>query len=203
VEAAAAAPRELSRDKASLIVEAMRASVAARGIAGSTFDHVAREAGVSRGLLHYYFGTKERLLVEVVRREWEVTREQLERTVGAADSAEAVLSALVQSFEEFIGEGPSAVVTFYEILALGQRNEEIAAELQELGRQTREHLAGLLRQKADAGVLSLRADAQATAGFVLALADGLTVRLLCEPELQIAPMLDLAVEAARALLSTP
>jgi AcrR family transcriptional regulator len=203
VEAATAAPRELSRDKASLIVEAMRASVAARGIAGSTFDLVAREAGVSRGLLHYYFGTKERLLVEVVRREWEVTRERLEQTVGAADSVEAVLSALVESFEEFIGEGPSTVVTFYEILALGQRNEEIAAEVQELGRQTREHLAGLLRQKADAGVLSLRADAQATAGFVLALADGLTVRLLCEPELQIAPMLDLAVEAARALLSTP
>jgi AcrR family transcriptional regulator len=202
VEAATAAPRELSRDKASLIVDAMRASVAARGIAGSTFDHVAREAGVSRGLLHYYFGTKERLLVEVVRREWELTREQLERTVGAADSAEAVLSALVESFEDFIGEGPSAVVTFYEILALAQRNDEIAAELQELGRQTREHLAGLLRQKADAGVLRLRADAQATAGFVLALADGLTVRLLCEPELQIAPMLDLAVEAARALLST-
>jgi AcrR family transcriptional regulator len=202
VEAATAAPRELSRDKASLIVDAMRASVAARGIAGSTFDHVAREAGVSRGLLHYYFGTKERLLVEVVRREWELTREQLERTVGAADSAEAVLSALVESFEDFLGEGPSAVVTFYEILALAQRNDEIAAELQELGRQTREHLAGLLRQKADAGVLRLRADAQATAGFVLALADGLTVRLLCEPELQIAPMLDLAVEAARALLST-
>jgi AcrR family transcriptional regulator len=200
---AAAAPRELSRDKASLIVEAMRASVAARGIAGSTFDHVAREAGVSRGLLHYYFGTKERLLVEVVRREWEVTREGLERTVGAADTVEAVLSALVESFEEFIGEGPSTVVTFYEILALGQRNEGIAAELQELGRQTREHLAGLLRQKDDAGVLTLRSDAEATAGFVLALADGLTVRLLCEPELQIAPMLDLAVQAARALLSTP
>lgn len=202
MEAVAAAPRELSRDKASLIVEAMRASVAARGIAGSTFDHVAREAGVSRGLLHYYFGTKERLLVEVVRREWQLTHERLERTVGAADSAEGVLSALVESFEEFIDEGPSAVVTFYEILALAQRNDEIAAELQELGRQTREHLAGLLRQKADAGVLSLRADAQATAGFVLALADGLTVRLLCEPELEIAPLLELAVQAARSLLTS-
>jgi len=63
---------ELTGDKAARIVEAMRASVAARGIAGSTFDHVAREAGVSRGLLHYYFGTKERLLVEVVRRESDV-----------------------------------------------------------------------------------------------------------------------------------
>jgi AcrR family transcriptional regulator len=40
------------------IVEAMRRSVAARGAAGSTFDQVAREAGVSRGLLHYHFGTK-------------------------------------------------------------------------------------------------------------------------------------------------
>jgi AcrR family transcriptional regulator len=73
VEAASAPevphPRELAGDKATRIVEAMRVSVAARGIAGATFDHVAREAGVSRGLLHYYFGTKERLLVEVVRRE--------------------------------------------------------------------------------------------------------------------------------------
>ena len=63
----AATQRELSGEKATRIVEAMRSSVARRGISGSTFEHVAREAGVSRGLLHYYFGTKEALLVEVVR----------------------------------------------------------------------------------------------------------------------------------------
>ena len=56
--------RELSGEKAQRIIDAMRDSVAKRGAAGSTFEHVAREAGVSRGLLHYYFGTKERLLVE-------------------------------------------------------------------------------------------------------------------------------------------
>ena len=38
---------------------------------GATFEHVPAQAGVSRGLLHYYFGTKERLLVEVVRRDSE------------------------------------------------------------------------------------------------------------------------------------
>src|SRR5881392_3489164 len=106
---------ELPREKASLIVEAMRSSVAARGIAGSTFDHVAREAGVSRGLLHYYFGTKERLLIEVVRRECDVTRQRLEEGVSGAASVDDVLAALVRSFEDFIGEGPSHVVTFYEI----------------------------------------------------------------------------------------
>jgi AcrR family transcriptional regulator len=61
---AASPTRELSGEKAQRIVEAMRTSVGLRGTTGSTFDHVAREAGVSRGLLHYYFGTKERMLAE-------------------------------------------------------------------------------------------------------------------------------------------
>ena len=61
---AATGQRPIAGDKAVHIVDAMRASVAVRGVAASTFDHVAREAQVSRGLLHYYFGTKERLLAE-------------------------------------------------------------------------------------------------------------------------------------------
>ena len=69
---AATKERELSGEKAQRIIDAMRESVASRGAAGSTFEQVAREAGVSRGLLHYYFGTKERLLVEVVRRDTEI-----------------------------------------------------------------------------------------------------------------------------------
>src|SRR5437588_3694074 len=100
-------PRELPGDKALRIVEAMRVSVAARGIAGSTFDHVAREAGVSRGLLHYYFGTKERLLLEVVRRESDVRIERLEASIADAKNADDVLAALVDSFEDFLGEGPA------------------------------------------------------------------------------------------------
>src|SRR5438309_5064019 len=109
----ASKPRDLAGDKAQRIVDAMRGSVARRGVAGSTFDHVAREAGVSRGLLHYCFGTKERLLVEVVRRECDVTRQRLERGVSGADSVDDVLAALLHSSEDFIGEGPSHVVTFY------------------------------------------------------------------------------------------
>src|SRR3974390_2124587 len=89
-------PGELPSERAARIVEAMRASVAARGIAGSTFDHVAREAGVSRGLLHYYFGTKERLLVEVVRRECEVQGESLDRAVASASNGDELIDALVR-----------------------------------------------------------------------------------------------------------
>ena len=179
----------------------MRISVAARGIAGSTFDQVAREAGVSRGLLHYYFGTKERLLIEVVRRECDVRIERLEEAIAGAQSAEDALAAMVRSFEDFLGEGPTPVVMVYEMLTLAQRNEEIAAELAELGRRTRGHMADALRAKGEAGVLELRADPDTVAAFLFALADGVTLRRLSEPELDIGPVTEQAVAAARALLS--
>jgi AcrR family transcriptional regulator len=179
----------------------MRISVAARGIAGSTFDHVARVAGVSRGLLHYYFGTKERLLVEVVRRESDVRIERAEQAIAGAQSADDVLAALVQSFEEFLGAGPNAAVMFYEMMTLAQRNADISSELAELGRRTRLHMAGALQAKSDAGVLELRADPEALTTFVFALADGITVRRLSEPDLDIGPVMEQAVAAARALLT--
>ena len=88
---AATKERQLSGDKAKRIVDAMRKSVAERGAAGSTFEHVAREAGVSRGLLHYYFGTKERLLVEVVRRDAELRIDWLDDQLSRAKTADDVL----------------------------------------------------------------------------------------------------------------
>lgn len=197
---AATQPRELSGDKAARIVEAMRASVAARGIAGSTFDHVAAEAGVSRGLLHYHFGTKEQLLIEVVRREADVRTERLEEAIEASSDAEDVLAALVRSFEDWLGDGPTPVM-LYEMLTLAQRNEEIAAELALLGRRTRSHLGDALSRKRDERVLSLRVDPELAAMFLFVLADGIIVRRLSEPELDISALIEQGIIAARAVLS--
>lgn len=193
--------REPDREKATRIVEAMRASVAERGIAGSTFDQVARAAGVSRGLLHYYFGSKEQLLVEAVRRECDVRDELLDGAIAGAASVEQVLDAMVRSFEDFLGEGPATAVMFHEMLTLAQRNPEIAYELAELGRRTRSHLADALSAKSDAGVLALRDDPESLAAFLFVLADGILVRRLSEPDFDVRPLMDKAVEAARALLS--
>jgi AcrR family transcriptional regulator len=195
------AASELPGEKAARIVEAMRASVAARGIAGSTFDHVAREAGVSRGLLHYYFQTKERLLVEVVRRESQVRGQLLDQAVAGAANGDDLIDALVRSFEELMGEGSSDVVMFYELLTLAQRNDGIAAELAELARSLRLQLAQALQAGSEAGVFELRAPADDVATLLLALADGVMVRRMSEPELDVRRLMDLAVAAARALLA--
>src|SRR6187455_1035807 len=87
--------RAIEGEKAQRIVEAMRSSVARRGVAGSTFDHVAREARVSRGLLHYYFGTKERLLAEVLRRDCEVRMASLDARMEGAETLDDVLERML------------------------------------------------------------------------------------------------------------
>ncbi len=148
VTAPQASRSELASDRATQIVEAMRASVATRGIAASTFDHVAREAGVSRGLMHYYFQTKEKLLVEVVRRECDVRERQLEDAISAAQSAEEVLGALVQAFEEILGEGPAAPVMMFEMLTLAQRHER---DRRRAGRARPPHARGLRRRARSQG----------------------------------------------------
>src|SRR5919107_2053914 len=157
--AAAPSERRLDSDKARRIVEAMRASVASRGAAGSTFDHVAQEAGVSRGLLHYYFGSKERLLVEVVRRDTELRLQRLERGLADADSIDAIVEVLVRQLRDFVAEDPAAHALVHELFSVSRRNDEVRGELAELYRRVRGRVAEILRAKQDAGVVSLRGDA--------------------------------------------
>jgi AcrR family transcriptional regulator len=202
MEAATSTPqvRDLAGDKAQRIIEAMRRSVARRGSAGSTFDHVAREAGVSRGLLHYYFGTKEQLLVEVVRRDGDLRLAVLDERLAEARSADDFIGVLVSSLEEIFREDADSVAVVFELFSLARRNEEIAAEMVELLRRTREHVAELLAAKHAEGVLHLGADAEAVADVLFSLADGVALRMLAEPERDFSSTVAAGVSAVRAIL---
>ena len=178
----------------------MRAAVASRGIAGATFEHVASEAGVSRGLLHYYFGTKERLLVEVVRRDSEIRVTHLDEPLRAADSGEAVLDALVDHLLDLIDNEPGFFVLLFELFTAGRRNPEISREVGELFKKTRGSVAAALEAKDDEGVISLRFGAEATVSYLFAIADGLAVQVISDPERDHDPVMEAAREAARHLL---
>ncbi|HVL30977.1 MAG TPA: TetR/AcrR family transcriptional regulator [Solirubrobacteraceae bacterium] len=191
--------RPLAGDKAARIVDAMRASVAERGTAGSTFDHVARAAGVSRGLLHYYFGTKERLLVEVVRRDCDVRMALLDEQLAQARSADDFIAVLVASLEDVVRSDPGFVTLLFELFVLARRHEEIACEFAELLRRPRDQVAALLREKESDGVLNLAAEPEAVVDVLFSLADGIWMRMLAE-ERDFAPTIAAGVTCVRALL---
>ena len=200
MEAATTTGRQLSGEKAQRIVDAMRTCVGTRGATGATFDHVAREAGVSRGLLHYYFGTKERLLVEVVRRDCDLRMERMTATAAGADSADALLGALGQSLLETVEESPEFFVILLELHTLARQNDEIAGELAELHRRVRGHLAGLLGHARDHGAIRLDDDPEVVAEVLFSIADGLAMRMLAEPGRDFGLTVAAAVRAARALV---
>ena len=197
---AASKERQLSGEKAQRIIDAMRDSVARRGAAGSTFEHVAREAGVSRGLLHYYFGTKERLLIEVVRRDSDLRIERLDEMLGEATTADAVLDVLVKSLTDLIDNDPGFFLLLYELFSAGRRKPEIQHEVGQLFEATRSHVAAVLRAKEDEGILSLRFDAEAVVAYLLAVADGFALQALSDPSRDITPALTAGAASARFLL---
>lgn len=197
---AATKERELSGDKAQRIVDAMRESVAKRGAAGSTFEHVAREAGVSRGLLHYYFGTKERLLVEVVRRDTELRVERLDARLAPAQSIDDVVDALVSSLTEVIENEPGFFLLLYELFSAGRRNPDIQREVGQLFEKTRSHVADVLRSKDEEGVLSLRFTPEDVVSYLFALGDGFALQALSDPSRDTKGAFEVGVASARYLL---
>ena len=200
MEASVAAPRRLDGDKAQRIIEAMRSSVGARGAAASTFDHVAREAGVSRGLLHYYFGTKEQLLVEVVRHDCESRIEAMDNRIARAETVDEIVEALVASLQEFIEGEPGSQAVIYEMLSASRRSEDIRAELAELYRRWRVHLAESLRAKEREGVVHLQGDPDSVASILFALGDGFGIQVVSDPDWDREAAFGLGIMVARRLL---
>jgi AcrR family transcriptional regulator len=193
--------RSLSGEKAQRIVEAMRHSVARRGVAGSTFDHVSREAGVSRGLLHYYFGTKEQLLVEAARRDCELRIEALEQRLAGAQTADDFVALLAQNLQETISEDADFVTLVFELFTLSRRNADIAVEYASLLRRTRERLAEMLAAAQREGVLRLHAEPDAVADILFSLGDGFALRMISEPDRDFTASIQAGIECARSLVA--
>jgi AcrR family transcriptional regulator len=200
MEASVEVPRRLEGEKARRIIEAMRSSVGRRGAAGSTFDHVAREAGVSRGLLHYYFGSKERLLVEVVRHDSELRVAALERRLADAGSIDAIVEVLVTQLKDFVAEGDAAHALLHELFSVSRGNSEIRDELAQLYRRLRAQVADILRAKEADGVVRLRGEPEAVASLLFALGDGLELQLVSDPDWDSSRTFSAGIETARFLL---
>jgi AcrR family transcriptional regulator len=195
------AGRSLSGEKAQRIIDAMRSSVAQRGTAGSTFDVVSREAGVSRGLLHYYFGTKEQLLAEAVRRDCELRLERLQSQLSTAKTADDFIALMAQSLQDTIREDPEFVTLVFELFTLSRRNAEIAVAYEGLMRSTREQVAGMLAAAQGDGVLHLHAEPDAVAEVLFSLGDGFALRMLTEPRRDFTATIRAGIACARSLLT--
>ncbi len=85
--------RNQSREE---ILEAARRVLLRKGIAGTTLDAVAKEVGVSKAALYYYFPSKDALFFELVFGNLESQARAVHDAVERADSGAAALAAIVR-----------------------------------------------------------------------------------------------------------
>jgi AcrR family transcriptional regulator len=86
------------------IVEAAIDTIAAEGLAGTSFAKIARTAGLSStGLISYHFASKRELMDEVARVVSEELAEVVGRRMHAADGPAAGLRAFIAATVEYAG----------------------------------------------------------------------------------------------------
>ena len=102
----ARAAERLQVDRRTQILEAARAVLARQGYAETSTKDIAREAGVAPGLLHYYFDSKEEILVQVVEALGrDIVSSHREAVQGVTDPMEAVALAMDRAAERCTGPG--------------------------------------------------------------------------------------------------
>jgi AcrR family transcriptional regulator len=97
------------------IVDAAARLFGAEGFQGASMDAVARAAGVSKGLLHYHFRSKEHLLVEAQRATFHKIHERFEARFEKGErglpTALEGIDALWQAVLEMRGWAPFLIQT--------------------------------------------------------------------------------------------
>ncbi len=79
------------------LIDATIASISRYGLADTTVQRISREAGVSSGIIHHYFGGKNELLEATMRRLLQQLREDAVARLGRAKTHEARLLAVIDS----------------------------------------------------------------------------------------------------------
>jgi AcrR family transcriptional regulator len=163
------------------IVRATIRCLARDGYAALTMKKVSRAAGVSQGILHYYFADKRAILVEALHA---VVRD-LDRRVAAAqsrsgDSPRARLRALIRACLTSAVEEREIWVVFVEFWGEMMHDAKLRAVNAALYRRMRRLIGRLVRDGVRRGMFR-SVDAGAAAAVVLALVDGLSLQLAFDP----------------------
>jgi TetR/AcrR family transcriptional regulator, regulator of biofilm formation and stress response len=186
-------PRMATDERSRKIVAAASTVIVRDGLAKATTRHIADEAGVPLGIIHYVFRSKQELLTAVYE-QW------VGSIAGAIESVPAGIGLgeagrrLAHTILDWMVEDPNPAVAQYELLLWAVRSEsehEIARRLYE---RYVELIGGALARSAEPGTSAGEVDAMCDR--VLIIIDGTAIRLLSTGDADDARrMLDLMLPA--------
>jgi AcrR family transcriptional regulator len=178
------------------ILRAAAECIVRDGLAQVRMASIARTAGVSAGLLHYHFDTKELLFGEVLRYSHEVSAELNQRAMaGVGDDPAVRLSSFLDRCLPSDEQRADEWLLWQELALLCIRDPHLAKVGAELYGDLYATVAQIVRDGLAAGVFDTTLDPQALAETAVALTDGLGARVLASDP-------NLGLEDARVAIAT-
>lgn len=167
------------------IADAVARVAAREGLDGASLRHVAAEAGVSMGQVQHYFTTKDEMLLFAFNTLSARVEQRMAATVLELDqppSTRALLRALLVAMLATDDEGRAEAPLWVAFLARAVVERGMAALLRDGGRQLTAFAAECLRSAQRAGDVPDSVDPELEAVSLFALADGLMIRTLHDPD---------------------
>lgn len=185
--------QEPSSDRRVRIVAAAYRVLAEQGYRATSIKAIARAAGVAPGLIHYYFASKEDLLIEVLRWVAQSRRSALSGLISSVDRAR-LGEASMRDVARHIRQEPDSYRLRFELFALGLRDPALQPGTRELLERGRTAIAGMLAQLGDPRI------ALPLASALLAAFDGLALQYLIDPEFDLDAAFDVLLRMALDVL---
>ena len=174
--------RTASKEQRQLqLIQATIRSIARHGLSDTTMSTVAREAGLSQGIINLHFQSKDNLLAETLKFVAEDYRQAWQSAIDAAgsDTADQLEALVAVDFERNVCQTDKLAVWFAywgESKARPTYRKICAARDRAYGNRFREVIANLIEQGGYDGL-----DADSVADGLSAMSGGLWLDLLISP----------------------
>ncbi|MCW5689538.1 MAG: TetR/AcrR family transcriptional regulator [Pseudolabrys sp.] len=187
-------------DRRAEILDAAERCFARAGFHRASMQDICTEAGMSPGNLYRYFPSKEALIAGICERNRADAVDSFNQVNDAPDFFEA-LAGLAQY--HLVDRTDDEVSICAEIMAESRRHPDIRELYQTIENDIRERMAAMLQSAAERGEIRADLDAQAVAGLLLAIGDGMSWRRSVDPKFSAEESLPLILNMVHGLLAVP
>ena len=109
----------IERTRRAQIIEATAVCIAVNGYSASSLAAIAKQAGVSKGVILYHFGSKDTLIEEVLKYVYMLADAEVGTRVRAQTTPKGLLDVFISESFVFISERRDYVIALLLILADG------------------------------------------------------------------------------------
>ncbi len=188
------------------MLQAAAELIAERGFGETRIADVAKRAGTSSGLVIYYFGTRDRLLVDALRYSEETYYDAAAKVLGEEQDFRKRLAMLVEwsCVPELPGEVLGSWGLWLDLWSTALRHPEVSEARVELDGRWRDLVERIVREGQQAGAVGTDIDPRQFALTFTVLLDGLSTQVaLGDSEVTSDVAYDIGLDYAEQRLGLP